>query len=61
MCIRDSRAQVDKALALAKAAAAQDSYAAAVLLASYEKDKVGAAALPVSYTHLRAFGAILLT
>lgn len=36
------RAQVDKALALAKAAAAQDSYAAAVLLAAYEKDKVGA-------------------
>ena len=33
------RAQVDKALALAKAAAAQDSYAAAVLLAAYEKDK----------------------
>ena len=31
------RAQVDKALALAKAAAAQDSYAAAVLLAAYEK------------------------
>ena len=37
MCIRDR----DKALALAKAAAAQDSYAAAVLLAAYEKDKVG--------------------
>ena len=36
------RAQVDKALALAKAAAAQDSYAAAVLLAAYEKDKVAA-------------------
>lgn len=35
------RAQVDKALALAKAAAAQDSYAAAVLLSAYEKDKVG--------------------
>ena len=47
MCIRDRardearRAQVDKALALAKAAAAQDSYAAAVLLASYEKDRWG--------------------
>ena len=27
-------------LALAKAAAAQDSYAAAVLLSAYEKDKV---------------------
>ena len=32
--------QVEKALTLAKAAAAQDSYAAAVLLAGYEKDKV---------------------
>ncbi|MGN0707217.1 MAG: hypothetical protein ACI4JC_04390 [Faecalibacterium sp.] len=39
------RAQVEQALALAKAAAAQDSYAAAVLLAPYEKDKAGAAAL----------------
>ena len=39
------RAQVDKALALAKAAAAKDSYTAAVLLAAYEKDKAGAAAL----------------
>ena len=36
------RAQVDRALALAKAAAAQDSYAAAVLLSAYEKDKAGA-------------------
>ena len=36
-------AQVEKALQLAKAAAAKDSYAAAVLLAAYEKDKAGAA------------------
>ena len=35
------RAQVDKALALAKAAAAQDSYAAAVLLSAYEKIRWG--------------------
>ena len=39
------REQVDRALALAKAAAARDSYAAAALLAAYEKDKAGAAAL----------------
>ena len=38
-------AQVEKALDLARAAAARDSYAAAVLLAPYEKDKAGAAAL----------------
>ena len=39
------REQVEKALTLAKAAAAHDSYAAAVLLAGYEKDKAAAAAL----------------
>lgn len=39
------RARVDKALALAKAAAQGDSYSAAVLLAPFEKDKAGAAAL----------------
>lgn len=39
------RAQADQAMELARAAAAHDSYAAAVLLASYEKDKAGAAAL----------------
>ena len=50
------RAQVDKALALAKAAAAQDSYAAAVLLASYEKDKVGAAALLADFRAVVAAG-----
>ena len=48
------RAQVDKALTLAKAAAAGDSYAAAVLLSAYEKDKAGAAAL---LTDLRAVAA----
>ena len=48
------RAQVDKALALAKAAAAQDSYAAAVLLAAYEKDKVGAAALLADFRAVAA-------
>ena len=38
-------AQVEKALQLAKAAADRDSYAAACLLAAYEKDKAGAAAI----------------
>ena len=37
--------QVDKAMELARAAQAGDSYIAAVLLAPYEKDKAGAAAL----------------
>ena len=37
-------AQVEKALELARAAAARDSYTAAVLLAAYEKDKAAAAA-----------------
>ncbi len=48
------RAQVDKAMTLAKAAAAGDSYSAAVLLAAYEKDKAGAAAF---LTDLRAVAA----
>ena len=48
------RAQVDKAMTLAKAAAAGDSYSAAVLLAACEKDKAGAAAL---LTDLRAVAA----
>ena len=48
------RAQVDKAMTLAKAAAAGDSYSAAVLFAAYEKDKAGAAAL---LTDLRAVAA----
>ena len=38
-------AQVQQAMTLAKVAAAGDSYGAAILLASYEKDKAGAAAL----------------
>lgn len=46
--------QIEKALALAKAASAKDSYTAAVLLAAYEKDKLGAAAL---LTDLRAVAA----
>ena len=50
------QAQVDKALALAKAAAAQDSYAAAVLLSAYEKDKVGAAALLADFRAVAAAG-----
>ena len=50
------RAQVDRALALAKAAAAQDSYAAAVLLSAYEKDKVGAAALLADFRAVAAAG-----
>ena len=41
-------------MTLAKAAAAGDSYSAAVLLAAYEKDKAGAAAL---LTDLRAVAA----
>lgn len=39
------RKQLEAAEALAKAAAASDNYAASVLLAGYEKDKAGAAAL----------------
>ena len=46
--------QVDKAMELARAAQAGDSYTAAVLLAPYEKDKAGAAAL---LRDLRAGGA----
>lgn len=46
--------RIEKALALAKAAAQKDSYAAAVLLSAYEKDKQGAAAL---LTDLRAVAA----
>ena len=50
------REQVDRALALAKAAAARDSYAAAVLLAAYEKDKVGASALLADFRAVAAAG-----
>ena len=50
------REQVDQALALAKAAAAKDSYAAAVLLAAYEKDKAGASALLADFRAVAAAG-----
>ena len=50
------REQVDRALALAKAAAARDSYAAAVLLAAYEKDKAGASALLADFRSVAAAG-----
>ena len=50
------REQVDRALALAKAAAARDSYAAAVLLTAYEKDKAGASALLADFRAVAAAG-----
>ena len=50
------REQVDRALALAKAAAARDSYAAAVLLAAYENDKAGASALLADFRAVAAAG-----
>ena len=50
------REQVDRALALAKAAATRDSYAAAVLLAAYEKDKAGASALLADFRAVAAAG-----
>ena len=50
------REQVDRALALAKAAAAKDSYTAAVLLAAYEKDKAGASALLADFRAVAAAG-----
>lgn len=50
------REQVEQALTLAKAAAAKDSYAAAVLLAGYEKDKAGAAALLADFRAVAAAG-----
>ena len=46
----------DDALTLAKAAAAHDSYAAAVLLAGYEKDKAAAAALLGDFRAVAAAG-----
>ena len=49
-------AQVEKALQLAKAAVAHDSYAAAVLLAAFEKDKAGAAALLADFRAVAAAG-----
>ena len=48
--------QVEQALTLAKAAQARDSYAAAVLLAAYEKDKAGAAALLRDFRAVAAAG-----
>ena len=50
------REQVEKALTLAKAAAAHDSYSAAVLLAAYEKDKASAAALLIDFRAVAAAG-----
>lgn len=50
------RTQVEQALTLAKAAQARDSYAAAVLLAAYEKDKAGAAALLRDFRAVAAAG-----
>ena len=50
------REQVEKALTLAKATAAHDSYAAAVLLAGYEKDKAAAAALLGDFRAVAAAG-----
>ena len=50
------RAQVDRALALAKAAANRDSYAAGVLLSAYEKDKAGAIALLTDFRAVAASG-----
>ena len=47
---------MEQALTLAKAAAAKDSYAAAVLLAGYEKDKAGAAALLADFRAVAAAG-----
>ena len=54
---REARAaQVEKALELARAAAARDSYTAAVLLAAYEKDKAAAAALLTDFRAVAAAG-----
>ena len=49
-------AQVEKALALATAAQNHDSYTAACLLAPYEKDKAGAAALLADFRAVAAAG-----
>ena len=49
-------AQVEKALELARAAAARDSYTAAVLLAAYEKDKAAASALLTDFRAVAAAG-----
>ena len=52
----DRRALVEQALTLAKAAQARDSYAAAVLLVGYEKDKAGATALLADFRAAAAAG-----
>lgn len=49
-------AQVEKALELSRAAAAKDSYAAAVLLTPFEKDKAGALALLRDFRAVAAAG-----
>ena len=49
-------AQVEKALELARTAAARDIYTAAVLLAAYEKDKAAAAALLTDFRAVAAAG-----
>lgn len=53
---KERRAQLDQALTLARAAAASDAYAAAVLLAGYEKDKAAAAALLTDLLAVAAAG-----
>lgn len=53
---KERRAQLDQALTLARAAAAGDAYAAAVLLAGYEKDKAAAAALLTDLLAVAAAG-----
>lgn len=50
------RHQVEQARALAQAAAARDSYAAAMLLAPYEKDKTGAVGILNDFRALAAAG-----
>lgn len=53
---KDRRAQLDQALTLARAAAGSDAYAAAVLLAGYEKDKAAASALLTDLLAVAAAG-----
>ena len=53
---KPARRRWKKALQLAKTAADRDSYAAAVLLAPYEKDKAGAAALLTDFRAVAAAG-----
>lgn len=53
---KDRRAQLDQALTLARAAAQADAYAAAALLAGYEKDKAAASALLTDLLAVAAAG-----